>query len=200
MTTVRRFAPQAKIVFDTVDLHFVREERQARVKQDDSLESAIVSRKEQELNWRCGPTSRWSSARSRKRSSSRNVPESMSGFCRPSIRSKRTESRDSMVARNIVFIGGFQHPPNADAVLYFAKEIFPLVRERLPDAVSRSSAPIQPPEIRELESPNIHVLGHVPDVKPLFHHAAGLGRPRCVSARASKEKSIRAWRWAFPRS
>ncbi len=29
MTSVRRFAPQAKIVFDTVDLHFLREEREA---------------------------------------------------------------------------------------------------------------------------------------------------------------------------
>ena len=28
---------------------------------------------------------------------------------------------------------GFAHPPNADAVLWFAKEIFPHIREQLPD-------------------------------------------------------------------
>ncbi len=31
----------------------------------------------------------------------------------------------------LLFVGGFAHPPNADAVLWFAKEIFPLIREKL---------------------------------------------------------------------
>ena len=33
----------------------------------------------------------------------------------------------------LLFVGGFAHPPNADAVLWFAKEIFPHIREQLPD-------------------------------------------------------------------
>lgn len=32
----------------------------------------------------------------------------------------------------LLFVGGFAHPPNGDAVLWFAKEIFPLIRERIP--------------------------------------------------------------------
>lgn len=31
----------------------------------------------------------------------------------------------------LLFVGGFAHPPNADAVLWFAKSIFPLIREKL---------------------------------------------------------------------
>ncbi|MBQ7795062.1 MAG: glycosyltransferase [Lachnospiraceae bacterium] len=31
----------------------------------------------------------------------------------------------------LLFVGGFAHPPNADAVLWFAKEIFPLIREKI---------------------------------------------------------------------
>ncbi len=31
----------------------------------------------------------------------------------------------------LLFVGGFAHPPNADAVLWFAKDIFPLIREKL---------------------------------------------------------------------
>ena len=31
----------------------------------------------------------------------------------------------------LLFVGGFAHPPNADAVLWFAKEVFPLIRARL---------------------------------------------------------------------
>ena len=45
MTTVQRFAPQAKIVFDTVDLQYIREERQAQVNRDQSLISDIPFRK-----------------------------------------------------------------------------------------------------------------------------------------------------------
>ena len=37
MATVQRFAPRAKVVFDTVDLHFLREEREAQLKQDPTL-------------------------------------------------------------------------------------------------------------------------------------------------------------------
>lgn len=31
----------------------------------------------------------------------------------------------------LLFVGGFAHPPNADAVLWFAREIFPKIREKL---------------------------------------------------------------------
>ena len=31
----------------------------------------------------------------------------------------------------LLFVGGFAHPPNADAVLWFAREIFPLIRKEL---------------------------------------------------------------------
>jgi len=33
---------------------------------------------------------------------------------------------------DFLFIGSFLHPPNVDAVLYFAKEIYPLVAQHLP--------------------------------------------------------------------
>jgi len=36
--------------------------------------------------------------------------------------------------RDFLFIGGFQHPPNIDAVLFFIEKIYPLVRNRLSDA------------------------------------------------------------------
>lgn len=32
----------------------------------------------------------------------------------------------------LLFVGGFAHPPNADAVRWFAREIFPKIRQRLP--------------------------------------------------------------------
>ncbi len=70
--------------------------------------------------------------------------------------------------RTIIFIGGFEHPPNSDAVLYFAREIFPRVRAIIPDAVFQAIGPEPPPEVRRLSSPNIEILGYVADVRPYF--------------------------------
>src|SRR3546814_8401446 len=37
--------------------------------------------------------------------------------------------------RDLVFVGGFRHPPNVDAVRWFAEAVFPQVRARLPGIV-----------------------------------------------------------------
>lgn len=44
-----------------------------------------------------------------------------------------TEIQEDFSKREgLLFVGGFAHPPNGDAVLWFAKEIFPAIRERIP--------------------------------------------------------------------
>ena len=43
----------------------------------------------------------------------------------------RTSTSDFEKREGLLFVGGFAHPPNADAVLWFAKEIFPLIRQKL---------------------------------------------------------------------
>ncbi len=40
--------------------------------------------------------------------------------------------KDFTKREGILFVGGFAHPPNADAVLWFAKEVFPLIRAKIP--------------------------------------------------------------------
>ena len=39
--------------------------------------------------------------------------------------------RDFEKREGLLFVGGFAHPPNADAVLWFAREVFPKIREKL---------------------------------------------------------------------
>lgn len=40
-------------------------------------------------------------------------------------------SDDFRQREGLLFVGGFAHPPNVDAVLWFAKEIYPLIREKM---------------------------------------------------------------------
>ena len=45
-----------------------------------------------------------------------------------------TDIQDDFAKREgLLFVGGFAHPPNADAVLWFAREVFPKIRAELPE-------------------------------------------------------------------
>ncbi len=66
----------------------------------------------------------------------------------------------------LVFLGRMDYYPNAEGVLYFAREVFPLVRQAMPEAQLRivGSNPSEP--IKSLgRTPGIPVTGHVPDVR-----------------------------------
>ncbi len=73
----------------------------------------------------------------------------------------------------LLFVGGFAHPPNADGVLWFAKEIFPLIREKLPDVVFYVVGSRVTEEIRALEAEEngIVVKGFVSDEELLRLYA-----------------------------
>lgn len=64
---------------------------------------------------------------------------------------------------NILFVGGFGHPPNGDAVHWFAAEILPLVVARCPAARFVVVGSNPPPDIRALAGPHIDVLGQIDD-------------------------------------
>ncbi|MGC8638476.1 MAG: glycosyltransferase [Isosphaeraceae bacterium] len=171
LASVKRLAPQAKVVFDTVDLHFLREDREARLKQDPSLYRAVARRKEQELSLvRLADLTLVVSCLERE-ILLKQCPGADVRII-PTIYPVPPADRPGLADRkNIVFIGGFEHPPNADAVRYFASEIFPRVLARIPDARFQVIGPEPTPEIRALAGGNIEVLGFVPDVTPYFDRA-----------------------------
>ena len=70
-------------------------------------------------------------------------------------------------SRDIVFTGAMDYFPNVDAVTYFARDIFPIIRRTFPDArfVIVGSRP--GPRVLKLGAlPGVIVTGTVPDVRP----------------------------------
>ena len=63
--------------------------------------------------------------------------------------------------RDILFIGGFTHAPNKDAVLWFAREIWPTVKPKIGDGKFIIAGSNPPAEIKSLASDDINVLGFV---------------------------------------
>lgn len=65
--------------------------------------------------------------------------------------------------QDIMFLGGFNHGPNVDAVLWFAKEIWPLVQQKLPQLRWHILGSHPPKEVEALASKMIKVHGFVTD-------------------------------------
>ena len=171
MATVQRHAPRAKVVFDTVDLHFLREEREARLRQDACLSLAAARRKRRELELARSADRTLVVSPLEKEILEQECPGLDVQIISTIYPLDRTEIPESEGRRNILFIGGFEHPPNADAVIYFAREIFPLIKARIPEAVFQVIGPAPTPEVLQLAGPHVQVLGYVPDVRPFFDRA-----------------------------
>jgi len=68
---------------------------------------------------------------------------------------------------SLLYIGSFIHYPNVEAILYFEKMIWPLIKEKFPDATLTIVGSHPTPEVRELSVDNsIEVTGFVEDVRP----------------------------------
>jgi glycosyltransferase involved in cell wall biosynthesis len=77
----------------------------------------------------------------------------------------------------LLFVGGFGHPPNVDAAVRLATAVFPLVLERCPGARLTLVGDKPPPAVRRLAGPEIAVTGRVDDVEPHLDRAAVVVAP-----------------------
>ena len=164
---IKSAAPDTPVVFDTVDVHFIREMRMAELLGDSVEIDKAQKTREMELNI----------ARSCEliiavtdvdREHLLKEDPSLNVTVIPNIHQKidvipSTEGRSS-----IMFIGGFGHPPNVDAMLYFVREILPLIRRELGDVEFFIVGSSPPDEVMALSSDNIIVTGYVPDTAPYF--------------------------------
>jgi O-antigen biosynthesis protein len=72
---------------------------------------------------------------------------------------------------NILFVGGFNHKPNVDGILWFVQEVWPKVKLELPSVKFIIVGSNAPKEIEELARPDILVKGFVSDeeLERLYH-------------------------------
>lgn len=78
----------------------------------------------------------------------------------------------------IGFLGSMDWMPNIDGVLWFAHEVLPKVRERLPEVRVKIIGRNPPASIRALAAdPAIEVTGTVPEVQPHVHECRVIAVP-----------------------
>jgi glycosyltransferase involved in cell wall biosynthesis len=86
-------------------------------------------------------------------------------------------SSDPVVPRTLVFNGTLEYRPNLDAAYHLVQEIWPLVRDRCPDAELAIVGRAAEADIRRLRRDGVLVTGEVPDIRPYLQRAAVVGVP-----------------------
>ena len=170
MADTRRHAPQSRIIFDTVDLHFVRTDREAQITSDPKTREKARQKEELEYDLIDQADETWVVSGAEQRLIREARPHKSVEIV-PTIAEIPGSKTPFSLRRDWLFIGGFQHAPNVDAVLFFVQEIYPLVSEHLPDAKFYIIGDKAPPEIVALATERIIVAGWQRDVRPFFDSA-----------------------------
>jgi glycosyltransferase involved in cell wall biosynthesis len=99
----------------------------------------------------------------------------------------------------LLFVGALGHAPNADAALWLASEIFPIVRGRIPDAVLRIAGRGASPALlaAAARNPGIELLGFVDDLASVLWSASVFVAP-LRSGGGIKTKIIQAMGYGMP--
>jgi glycosyltransferase involved in cell wall biosynthesis len=93
----------------------------------------------------------------------------------------------------LLFTGTMAYPPNAEGILWFAREVWPRIRAVQPDVSLSVVGRDPPPAVRRLaDDPGIEVTGTVPDVRPYFARATAVVAP-VLSGGGTRLKLLEAW-------
>lgn len=105
---------------------------------------------------------------------------------------------DVRCERELVFTGAMDYWPNIDAVLWFAQEVLPTLRESYPDLRFTIVGGKPDERVRQLgRQPGIEVTGRVPDVRPYLARCLAAVAPMRV-ARGVQNKVLEGMAMARP--
>lgn len=131
---VREYCRKAKVIFHTVDLHFLRMQREA-----DLLKSVEAKAKAAEMRDREFAHMKAADISTVLSIEEISIVKKHLPNCNvrllPYSRKIQGTKKTFEERKNIIFVGGFQHAPNIDAAKYFVNAVMPFLRKKLPDVI-----------------------------------------------------------------
>lgn len=157
-----------RVIYDTVDLHHVRKQREAALSG------------EGDAGWR--EWQRIESEAARNADATVVVTREEEGILRglgiehvfivPTIHEPaRAPRRRFEDTSGLLFLGNYNHPPNGDAAQWLCQAVMPLVWDRLPDVRVTLAGSNPDDALRALRSQRVSVTGYVPDITSFFRKA-----------------------------
>jgi O-antigen biosynthesis protein len=162
---IRRANPRVRVLFDMVDTHFVRLQREYEV--SSNAHARTEAQRYRKLERRLARASDlvWCASPEDKEVMKREVPG-----CRievvPTIHELHDCGKPFADREGLLFIGNLAHRPNEDAILFFIREIFPRIRQAFPNMQLDIIGDNPSLEISAFNSETVRIEGYVPDVEP----------------------------------
>jgi GT2 family glycosyltransferase len=170
LDSIRLHAPQAKILFNNADLHFLRELRAAiAAGSQDRIGSALQTRDAELAVMRKVDLVLSYNEVEHAVILSHNLDSTRIAKC-PWVVSTRTEVPSFGARHGIAFLGGYAHQPNVEAAEFFVRAVMPLLRERLPGLELRLYGSDMPQNLRDLfdGEADVALPGWVPSVDTVY--------------------------------
>lgn len=166
----RRICPHAKVIFNTVDLHHVREEREARLKDNEELLRRALVTKSRELSLIEASSATVVVSSKEKELLEQELPGA-NVIVVPLLREFPRDGVASFSERSdIAFVGGFLHQPNIDAVDYFIEAMWPTIHAQNPEIVFRVVGANMPDEFALRKIEGVEFVGYVEDLGEYLSH------------------------------
>ena len=165
----------AMLIYDTVDLHCLREARRALLETDEACrlaaETCAQDWRERELDLaRTADVTLVVSPVEKelleKEEDLKGKIEVVSNVHTAQDISTRFEDR-----KDLMFIGGFMHQPNEDGIVWFVQSIFPKIRAQLPGVHLYVVGSHPTEKVKALAGEGVTVTGYVDDVSSYFEQS-----------------------------
>jgi len=164
---VRRVLPGVPFIFDTVDLHHLRERREAELSGDVTAMMRAEQTRGLELGFVQAADVTLVVSPTEVEVLAQEVPDAKAAVV-PLVHERHLEVPGAEGRQGIVFVGSFAHPPNADAVRWFLSDVFPLVRAEVPDARLQIVGRGVPDDLLAEAGEGVDILGWLPSLDVIY--------------------------------
>jgi glycosyltransferase involved in cell wall biosynthesis len=179
---VRETTSSTKIAFNLADLHFLREQREAALGSDGHSRARAAETQRKELAIASASDLTFSYSDVELGILASEVIPGTRLARMPWVVDTRPRTIPYPETRDILFLGGFAHPPNAAAVSFFARNVMPLLRKRLPATVFNVVGSGAEDAVSELASDHVRIIGHVANLSDCLERARVFVAPLLAGA------------------
>ena len=166
---IRKLSPKGKIIFNTVDLHYLRIERELSLTPSEDLMITAKDLKRRELDLIAKVDATIVVSDAEHTLLKRDVPRA-NVIKIPLIRDYSFRRHGDYEDRlGIGFIGGYAHLPNVDAMIYFLEEIWPIILQRQPHQRFYVIGSNMPDMLSQRSDAGVEFVGYVADLESWLH-------------------------------
>jgi glycosyltransferase involved in cell wall biosynthesis len=165
---LRRLAPGAELVFDSVDLHFLRERREAEARGDGAGSRAAERTRQSELALVAATERTWVVSPRERELLAELAPGARVELV-SNVHEVHQDAPGLAGRSGAVFVGSFAHAPNVDAAEWLLREIWPHAHAAQPQLRLHLVGAEAPASLRALAAaPGVELHGHVADLDALL--------------------------------